>query len=235
LSYAVKHGKDHVIDGMFDLATPYADDVIEESCTLLPKFERFLGIGYIDDAAIRGLGSATEAVGVGSPLVKEFLEGAALNTARANLAFRNLDKLRAIDGLDDMVTFLRNNRNNANGIDGCIYESTVARRIVDGEVPGVGALQRVSNDGLPNANRIDTTTNTHAIQVKHKTDPSAVFNPSDICGSSGSVCGDAYLAELRAQAQSIPRSPMLITNRPISPNLQLLLQQHGIQHLQMAD
>jgi len=49
------------------------------------------------------------------------------------------------------------------------------------------------------------------------------------------VCGDAYLAELRAQAQRIPLSPMLITNRPISPNLQLLLQQHGIQHLQMAD
>ncbi|MCC6235712.1 MAG: hypothetical protein IT580_23950 [Verrucomicrobiales bacterium] len=234
LSYAVKHGKDGVIDGMFDLATPYADDVIEETCTLLPKFERFFGLGYVDDAAIRGVGAATEAVGVGSPLVKEFLEGATLNGARANLAFRNLDALRGVDGLDDMVSFLRNNRNNPN-IDGCIYEGTVARKIVEGGVPTAGTLQRVSHDGIAGANRIDSTTDTLAMQIKHKTDPAGVFTPSDICGSGGSVCGDAYLAELKTQADTLLLQPVLVTNRPTNSSLEALLLARGIRHIQVPD
>lgn len=78
--------------------------------------------------------------------------------------------------------------------------------------------------------RIDTTTTTHAIQIKHKRDPMGTFAPSDVCGSSGSVRGEAYLLELKGQSQQLMLIPILVTNRPAGPALQALLTQHSIHH-----
>lgn len=92
----------------------------------------------------------------------------------------------------------------------------------------------MSHDGLTNANRIDTTTDTLAIQIKHKT-ANQSFAPSDICGSGGSVCGQDYLIELAQQAVNQGLQPTLVTNRAVGPSLQNLLAQLNIQWMQVAD
>jgi len=232
-AYAVKEGRQNVIEGMFDAGTGYTEAVIEQSLDVLRETNRLGPLSGFSDDAIRGIGAATEAVGPDSPLVREFLRGPMINSARANLALGNVKELRGVEGLNNMVTFLRNNGNNAN-IDGCIYESTVARRIINGEVPSAGALQRVSHDGIVGYNRVDSMTETLAMQIKHKTDPDSVFTPSDICGSGG-VCGDAYLAELKAQAADLSRQAALVTNRPVNSTLATLLLSHEIQHVLVLD
>ena len=99
-------------------------------------------------------------------------------------------------------------------------------------------LRAVVAVGLPGANRIDTLSDQYAIQIKHKTGAGNII-ASRICGSSGTVCGEDYLEQLREQAfDSERRLPMLITNRPISQGLQDLLSAPGkveITWIQVAD
>lgn len=228
LAFLAKHGKKQAVEVLFG---DFADDVIEAGCDAARKLD--LPSGVISDEAVKGIAVAIEAVQPTSPLVREFLEGAAINAERANKAFGNLSELRHVDGLEDMVQFFRNNRNNANGIDGVIYESTVARRIRAGEVPGSGSLQRVSHDGIPGANRIDTTTDSLAIQVKHRRAEDGVFTPSDF---GGSVAGALeYLDQLRDQAIRLDKQPAVVTNRSINGDLQSMLTERGIVWIQVID
>lgn len=112
------------------------------------------GMTGLSDEATRGIMVASEASGSTDFLrVKEICQGTQTTIAGAEKPFANINSLKDVDGLDDMVRFLRSNCNNPNGIDGAIYEATVARRILDGQVPSSGSLQRISADGLPNANR----------------------------------------------------------------------------------
>ncbi len=71
-----------------------------------------------------------------------------MSTGRLNRAFSNIKELDGVEGLNDMITFLRNNRNNANGIDGAIFEGSVARKIKTGQVNSSGDIIKVSNDGI---------------------------------------------------------------------------------------
>lgn len=221
-AYLAKIARSDALDGLYD---EFAEDLIESSlehATILGRRQ----IESLSPDAVRGIAVGNEAVGTGSPLVRELVEGTQITAQRAELLFSNLNALRGVDGLDDMVAFLRHNRNNAGGIDGAVYESTVARRILNDEVPGVGALQRVSQDGLPGSNRIDTITSTLAIQVKFKS-AAGNFTPSGICGSGG-VCGAAYLDELQAQAAVLSRSPALMLNREANATLRQLCDDRGI-------
>lgn len=131
-----------------------------------------------------------------------------------------------------MVQYSRNNANNAAGVDGAVFEGTVAPKIALLEVPQSGAITRVSHDGLPNANVVDTTTVTNAIQIKHNSD-AGHFTPSEI--RNNSLSGADYLDALRAQASALALQPTLITNRPISGPLSDLLAARGIHWIQVAE
>lgn len=132
-----------------------------------------------------------------------------------------------------MVRFLRNNANNANGVDGAIYEATIGKRMLTGEIPALGILQRISADGLPNANTVDTLSSQFAIQVKSKRDVGAHFVPSDL--GNASQTSSEYLDTLAAQANLFTRQPCLVTNRPINPTLQDMLSSRGITWIQVVE
>jgi len=222
-AFLFKHNKKAIAKQVRD---EFGDDVAEKTYELATKLD--LESGLISDEAVRGMAVAIEKVGVDSPLVKEILEGAAMNAERMGRALENLNRFEGVDGLDDMVRFIRNNRNNTDGIEGVIFEGTAGRRIADGELPELGGLARVSADGLPDANRLDTLTNTHAIQVKFSSNNP--ITPSRICGSQGTVCGEAYLDDLKRQADGFGLTPTLITNNPINQTLQAQLDARGIVH-----
>jgi len=217
-SYLSKVGKANVTSRLFD---DFSEDVVEKTLDLTRTLD--LPGGEISDDAIHGVAVAVEKVGVDSPLVREILEGAAMTPARIDLAFRNLDTLKGVNGLDEMIQFLRNNYNNTNGINGVIYESTFARRVVNGEVGGAGALERVSADQISGANRIDTITGNWAVQVKHKANQQ--LGLSDL---SNTVSGQQYLDEMVEQAGMLGRAPVLVTNGGVTAPLRDALDQRGI-------
>lgn len=125
-----------------------------------------------------------------------------------------------------MVAFLRNNANNGTGIDGVVYEGTVARRIAVGEVAGIGNLTRVSSDGLPGMNRVDTLTSQYAIQVKH-TSGSGTLHLSSLGGST--EAGTQYLDDLTQQAASRGKVPAIIYNNSVGATLRAEADMRGIE------
>jgi hypothetical protein len=101
--------------------------------------------------------------------------------------------------LDGLVTFLRNNRNIANGIDGeafevtadaAVFQATVAKGVATNALSGLGDLRQLASDALPGLNRIDTQTATHALQIKQ----------TRVCQAfSSSQFSDSYLDDLSNQ------------------------------------
>lgn len=144
--------------------------------------------------------------------------------------FANIKPLDEVTGLEDYITFLNNNKTNANGIDGAIYEGTVAKSIKEGGVPNSGELVRISNDGIPGMNRIDTTTDSWAIQIKHKTTYPPNYGVGNLGGSESAA---AYLDDLVQQSGSL--TPVFVTNSPITGPFQDLLDSKGILWQQVAD
>jgi hypothetical protein len=148
---------------------------------------------------------------------------------KANLAFANINELTDVTGLDEYVTFLKHNSTNPNGIDGAIFESTVALEIKKGNVPESGDLLRISQDGIPGRNKIDTMTSNWAIQIKHKKTFPPNFSLKHITG------GEATLRLIAEQATNARRRAILITNCPITASLQDLLDEFSISWVRVLD
>ncbi|MFG0292794.1 MAG: hypothetical protein ACF8MJ_06520 [Phycisphaerales bacterium JB050] len=209
----------------------------DESLELVLEASRRLNlfdVANISDETVHGLAVAAESlIQAGNrELLEEFLSGGAVSAARVNRAFGNVGQLRGVEGLDDYLVFLRNNRSNSNGIEGAIYESTVARAIQRGDLEDFGDLIRVSADGLPGANRIDTITTTHALQIKHRM-AAGNYPLSALAGSAQE--SRAYLDDLALQALVQNRLPVLVLNRPASPSLVQELESRGIMLIELAD
>lgn len=227
-----KIGRTSTFEALF---TEFSDDVVEASLGHIAVMGRRTldPVTTLSAEATRGVAAATSKMTVASPVVRELVEGTQITEIRANLIFENVGKIYdgdpPVQGLEDLITFYRNNRNNAAGIDGAIYEGTVSRRILNGEVAGAGTLQRVSHDGIAGYNRIDTRTANWAVQVKFK--GSGTFGLGDL--GSGSVA-QGYLDDMVSQAQLLGRTPVLITNRPISPQLTTALDVRNIEWQQVS-
>lgn len=119
----------------------------------------------------------------------------------------------------------------------------MAKRILDGELPGSGNLARVSADGLPNLNRIDTTTSNWAIQVKHQRDsgnmgvssfgssnalPQSEWPPGWTLEANGPYRGwMQYFDQMVVQAGA-GRIPCVVLNRNPTPALESALFERGI-------
>ena len=124
----------------------------------------------------------------------------------------------------NFIQFIQRNVYNASVIDGCIYDSTVARRLKNAEIPGAGQLTRYANDGVSGQNKIDAITENWAMQIKHKTTVPPNYGVSELGGSDDAI---AYLDALRAQAAGLGKTPVFVTNCPITGPLQDLLAEPG--------
>ena len=180
------------------------------------------------EKAMRGVQvaqKATDAAGLPVTMISEIVNGTApMTTTRIRLSFGNLEALEGTDGIENFVKFLKNNADNASGIDGCIYESTVARRLKNGEVVGSGQLTRYANDGVSGQNKIDVISDHWAAQIKHKTTVPPNYGISQLGDISEAT---TYLDELRSQAAALNKTPVFITNCPITAGLQDLLAEPG--------
>jgi len=232
IAFAVKSGKKATIEGMIDT---FGDDIAEGAADVLRSLD--LPGGGISDNAVRGVAASVEAVGPGNKeVVRQFAEGTGVTVGQANKAFENISSVRGTDGLDDYVTFLKNNAGNAGGMDGCVFESTVANTIqsgglatIDGQA--VGTLTRVSGDGLDGAMKVDTVTDAFAIQVKHKTTVPPNFGLAQLGGGDTAL---AYLDALATQAAGMSKTLALVTNCPITSTLASELASWGIKWAQVA-
>jgi hypothetical protein len=189
--------------------TNFGDEVAERSFAVLNKVDDVSG--FTDDA-VRGVAVAEKAIqDAGMPLttVKSFVEGNVVTPARAAKTFENVNKLEGVIGLEEYVDFVRRSGDNASGIDGAIYESTVARAVKEGNVPGSGGLQKIAADGAEETRKIDAVTEVWAIQAKHKADGNLTL---------GDV-SESYLDELATQAANAQRRPVLVTNTTLSDGL----------------
>ncbi len=230
IAAAAKGGKKATVE---NIVTEFGDDIAEASAEIF----RILDIpsGRISAKGMRGVSVSIEAVGPANKhLLEEFVQGEAIvnDLDKANKTFENLETLRGVDGLNEQVAFLRNNRNNLTGIDGAIHESTVARKIRTGEVATidgqpVGNLTRVSGDGMEDMEKIDTVTDSFAIQIKTQQTGNAGIG---VLGDSIIEAQD-YCRELGREADVLHKTPALITNAPLTEDLMDLLESNGIKWL----
>lgn len=234
VAFCAKAGKKGVAE---EIIAAYGDDLAEASFDVIRKCD--LPSGLISENAIKGVATSIEAVGTGNKAIVEgIMEGTAIkaSSTRCSKAFENIHSVRGVDGLDDYVTFLKNNASNAPGVDGCIFEGTVAGSIKSGalvEIEGqaVGSLVRVSGDSIPGAMKVDTVTGNFALQVKHKTTVPPNFGIGELGGGDDAL---AYLDALKDQALAMGKTPALITNCPITAPLANELTLRGIKWAQIA-
>lgn len=220
----------------------YGDDIAQDTMSLVRRIP--LDSPPITPDAIEGIAVSLKAVGTNNRhIVDELIQGTQMSAERLGKALSGIKSLDGTEGLDDLVTFVRNNRNNATGVDGVIFEVTAARRIRSGELAAAGGLTRVSADGLPDANRLDTLSANWAIQVKHQRSESHIgvgsFGGSDALPESAWPPGWSaangpyrawmqYLDQLATQSAQLQRFPAIIINRNPTPELQAALQLRGI-------
>lgn len=225
-SYLLKIGRGAAVEALYD---DFAEEVVEAALAHLAAMGR-RGFASLPEDAVRGVGRAVDAVGVESPAVRTIIDGVASGD-HADRIFANLGQIDDVDGMAELVAYYGNNAPNTSGIHGCVFESTGGRRLRLGEVAGAGALQRVSADGIPGLNRIDTLTENWAVQIKYKANGNmtlANLNPQDHTAAGGLL----YLDQMVAQAGA--RQPVLMTNGPIGQGLSADLAARNILWRQVA-
>ena len=89
----------------------------------------------------------------------------------------------------------------------------------------------MSADGLPGANRIDTITTTHALQIKHRM-AAGNYPLSALAGLAQE--SPVYLDDLALQALVQNRLPVLVLNRLASPSMVQELESKGIMLIELA-
>jgi hypothetical protein len=218
LAYLLKHERRQAAEALFD---EFSDEVVDSTLDVL----RFADIptGSLSDEAIRGAAVAVDTISPGrADSLVEFFRGTQIigNGDRQRRVLESYSELEGVQGLDQMVDFIRRNASNADGVDGAIYEATASARLRRGDFEELGSLQQIAADGEEVTRSIDAITSTHALQMKSTR--STHFTPS-------MVGGESYLDQLQLQARNQELVPALITNKPISEHLQQLLEDRGIQ------
>jgi hypothetical protein len=185
------------------------------------------GIWPLTEEAMLGLAVFAKAQ-ISPTHLKKIVKSQNITSWRAEDLFASYAQLDNVKGLNQLSKFISDNVDNVNGIDGAIFEAQVAAAIRSGaDLAEAGKLQRVSADGLPNLNKIDTGTEFWGIQIKHKSGPGN-FGLSDL--NQGSVEANiAYLQALKEQALSNGLKPALITNKPLTDEFLDQLDEMGIE------
>lgn len=228
-AYAAMHNRVAALESVYDEWPSWSKETfnaLDEAtqrriqATLESVLELNIEGGQISDDAVRGLVSSfrvngnTEATRELAAAFNPRNPGRLLSDALAEQCYSQIERLKNVPNCDKHIRDLKNNissdpSNAVSQFRGVLFEGHVAIKVLDGQVPGAGALNRVADSGV--GDKIDVLSENFAMQTKR----------SDNAAATMDVSNRADIRALATQASGLipERTPVLILNKPPTPEL----------------